>query len=116
MAFGAVAGTVDQIGAALPRRRLRWIGTDLLSGKKQELPAAHEPANVEWKRHRLLARLSADRRQGLEVGEQVAHVGERHVLIGAIRKDGIVMLARWRSAFGERGDEIGLAPAADAVV
>ena len=72
MAFGAVAGPVDQIGAAIPGRALRGIGLERLAVEEQEFPAAERAADVEWKRHIVRLRLLLHRRQRLQIGEQVA--------------------------------------------
>ncbi len=66
--------------------------------------------------HLMLGRLAGDRRQGLEIGEQVARVGCGHALIRRVRKRRIVVTAVRRRALPERGDEIGLGPGADAVL
>ena len=62
------------------------------------------------------AHLALHRRQRFQIGEQVAHVVEPHALVGRVGKRRIVVTAVRRGALQHRGDEIRLAPFADAVV
>ena len=57
MTFGAVARPVDQIGAAIPRRVLVGSGCERLAVEEQEFPAAERAADVERKRHVVVATL-----------------------------------------------------------
>src|ERR1041384_8507078 len=64
----------------------------------------------------MLRRAAAHRRQGFQISEQIAQIVESHALIGGVRKSRIKMLAAGRGAFGHSGDEIRLAPGADAIL
>src|SRR6476620_6749736 len=50
VAFGAVAGAIDQIGAAVPLRRFAGIRCERLAVNEQEVPAADQsaPAERQW--------------------------------------------------------------------
>ena len=113
--FGAMAGPVHQVGATVPLRRLRRIGRKGPVVKEEELPHADQAAEVEGEHEVVPAHPARHRRQGFQIGEQVAHVGERHVLIGGVGKSGEEVLAPGRGSLPERGDEIRFAPLADAV-
>ena len=64
----------------------------------------------------MAAHLALHRRQRLEMGEQVAHVGHAHALVRAIWERRIIMLAAGAGALGHRGHELRLAPRPDAVL
>ena len=84
--------------------------------QEQKLPAADQPALVERKRQIVPAHFARHRRQGFKISKQIAHVVELHVLVGRIGKRRIEIGAVRRRALPQRGDEIRLAPAADAVI
>ena len=116
VAFRAMAKTVHEIGAAIPLRRMRGIGAERLAVHEQEFPHADIAADVERKRHVVVARFARDRRQRLQIGEEVAHVFELCVLVRRVGKGGKVVQAVRRGPLHDGGDEIGLAPAPDAVI
>ena len=116
MAFGAMAGAVHQIGAAIPLRGFRCVGLERLAVEEQKLPAAERAPHVEGKRHVVVAHAALHGRQRLDVGEQVAHVLGAHALVGGVGKRREVVAAVRRRALQHRGDEVRLAPFADAVV
>ena len=107
--------TVDEIGAAIPRRRMRGVRRERLAVHEQPFPDADIAADVEWKRHVVIARLARHRRQRLQVGKEIADVLDLRMLVGRVGKGREIMLAVRRGPLEHRGDEIGLAPAADAV-
>src|SRR5262245_51626048 len=111
-----MARTVDEISAAIPRRRLGRVGLELLPVEKEEFPASEHTADLEMERQIVAARLALRRRQCLEVGEEIAHFLEPHALVRRVGKNRIVMAAVGRGALPHGGDEIRLAPAADAVI
>ena len=115
VAFGAMARTVDQIGASVPLRRLRRVRHERAAVEIQKLPQADQPANVERKADLVAVRAAGDRRQRLQISKQIARVVERHVLIRRVRERRKQMAAAPRRALGERGDEVGFAPGTDAV-
>ena len=63
----------------------------------------------------VIPHLALLRRQRFEIRKQVAHVFELHLLVRRVGKDRIVMAAVGRRALPHGGDEVRLAPGADAV-
>jgi hypothetical protein len=111
-----MAEAVDEIGAPIPFRRPRSVRRQWLAIEEQEFPAADQSADIERKGEVVVAYPARHRRQGLDVGEEVADVLDPNALIGAVGKRGkVVGTCRRRSPL-ERGDEVGFAPATDAVV
>src|SRR5262249_49913955 len=84
MALRAMPGTVDEIGAAIPGRRLRWVGCKDLAIEEQELPEAKTTTHIERKCHVVVADPPRYWRQGLDESKEVTHVLEFHSLIGCI--------------------------------
>src|SRR5262249_48854710 len=74
VALRAMARTVDEISAAIPRCWLGRVGLELLPVEKKKFPASEHAADLEMERQVVVARLALHRRQCLEVGEDVAHV------------------------------------------
>src|SRR5262249_34139657 len=116
VALRAMARAIDQISAAIPRRRLERVGLKLLTVEKKKFPASEHGAKLEIERKVVITHLALHRRQRLEIGKQVAHVLQPHALVRGVRKGRIVMAAVVRGALPHGGDEIRLAPIADAVV
>src|SRR5215216_5837821 len=116
MAFGTVARTVGQVGAAIPHRGLARIWLERLAVEEQELPPAEGAADVERERHVVRLGLVLHRRKRLQMRKEVAHVVKSHTLIGRKGKRRKKMRAVRRSALHHGGDEIRLAPLADARV
>src|SRR5262249_38719952 len=106
VALRAMARTVDEISAAIPRPRLGRVGLELLPVEKQDFPASEHMADRKREREVVAARLALPRRQRLKVGEEVAHVLEPHALIRRVGKNRIVMAAVGRGALPHGGDEI----------
>src|SRR5262245_35927845 len=50
VALRAMARTVDEISAAIPRRRLGRVGLEMLPVEKREFPALHPTADLESER------------------------------------------------------------------
>src|SRR5262249_22147920 len=115
MALGAMTGAVDQIGAAIFLRRFGGIRLELAAIEKKEFPASEQATDLEIEWQVVVARLAFDRRQRLEIGEEIAHVFHLHALIRRIGKSRIVLAAVGRGAHPHGGEEIRLAPVADAV-
>src|SRR5262252_10553688 len=115
VALRAMARAVDQISAAIPRRRFGGVGLELLAVEEKKFPASEHRAELEIERQVVVARLALHRRQRLEIGKQIAHVLEPHALVRGVGKGRIVMTAVGRGPLPHGGDEIRLAPAADAV-
>ena len=63
----------------------------------------------------MVARPARHRRQRLQIRKEIAQVLDVGMLIGSEGKRRKIMAARGRSALRHRGDEIGFAPAPDAV-
>ena len=116
MAFRAMAKTVHEISAAIPLRRMRGIGAERPVVHEQEFPHADIAADVERKRHVVVAHFACDQRQRLQVSEEVAHVFKPCVLVRRVGKGGKVVQAVRRGPLHDGGDEISLAPAPDAVI
>ena len=116
VAFGAVAGAVDQIGAAVPLRRFAGIRRERLAVNEQEIPAANQPAPTEWQRQLVRRRLASDYGQRVQIGEQITRVIELDALVGRIRERRIIVLAVRRRAFQQCRDEIRLAPGPDPIL
>src|SRR5262245_8306675 len=115
MAFGTVARSVDEVSAAIPLRGLGRIGDERLAVEKQQLPETDGAANVEWKRHIVVADFSGHRRQSFQVGEEIAQVVKIHALIRSVGKSRKQVLASGRSSPDHGGHELRLAPGANAV-
>src|SRR5271170_3660925 len=73
--FGAVSRSVHQISAAIPFRRLRRIGLKRPAVEEQQLPAADQAANVEWKPQVVLSHAARHWRQSFQIGKKIAYVG-----------------------------------------
>ena len=58
MTFRAMAERVDEIGAAIPLRRLRRIGTILPAAREQPFPDSDIASDVERKRQIVVGRFS----------------------------------------------------------
>src|SRR5204863_9880827 len=71
VALRAMAETVDEIGAAIPWRGVRGIRRQRLAVHEQEFPDSDVAADVEGKRHIMIAHPAAYRRQRLQIGEEV---------------------------------------------
>src|SRR5262249_60638550 len=78
--------------------------------------AAEEAAELEVERQVVVVRRALDRRQRLEIAEQVAQVFQLHVLIRRVGKRRIVVAAVGRGALPHGGGGIRLAPVADALL
>src|SRR5262249_21092228 len=65
VALRAMARTVDEISAAIPRPRLGRVGLELLPVEKQEFPASEHMADLKMEREVVAARLALHRRQRL---------------------------------------------------
>ena len=116
VALGAVRRGVHQIGAAVPRRRLRGVGTEGLFVEEQKLPPADEAADVERERHLMGGGTALRGRQRAQISEEIARVVEAHMRVSGVGKGWVIMLPAGRGALGHGGDELGLGPAADAVI
>src|SRR5262249_6420180 len=116
VALRAMARAVDQVSAAIPLRRLGCVGPELLTIEKKKLPSSEHAADLEMERQGVVAHLALHRRQPLEVGGQGGHGLQAPALVGGVGESRIVMAAVGRGALPHGGDEIRLAPAADAVV
>src|SRR5207248_98666 len=116
VALGAVTGAVDQIGATIFLRRFGGIRLELPAVEIKEFPASEQAADFEIERQVVVARLALDRRQRLEIGEEIAHVFHLHALVRRIGKSRIVVAAVGRGALPHGGEEIRLAPVAEAVL
>src|SRR5206468_12232173 len=92
---------------------MRGVRRVRLAVRKQPFPDADIAADIEWKRHVVVAQLAGHRRQRLQVGEEIADVLNRRMLVGRIWKGREIMLAVRRRPLEHRGDEIRLAPPAD---
>src|SRR4029079_10965409 len=94
---------------------MRGVRRVRLAVHEQPFPDADIAANVEWKRHLVVARLAGHRRKRLQVDKEIADVLDRRMLVGRIWKGRKIMLAARRSPLEHRGDEIRLAPPANPV-
>ena len=74
VAFGAMAETVDEIGAAIPLRRARLVGNEQPAVEEQQFPDADIAADVERERQVVIAHLAGDRRQRFQIGEEIADI------------------------------------------
>src|SRR5205085_12500699 len=92
--FGAMAKTVDKIGAAIPGGRMRGIGDKRFAVEEQQLPHADRGADVEWKRQIVIAYPALNDRKRLEISEEIAHVLNLGPLIGCVRKSRVEMRPR----------------------
>ena len=115
VALRAVAGTVHQIGTAIPLSGLRRIRLERLAIKKQKFPTAHQTADVERKRQIVIAHVALHGWQRLEIGKQIAHIADAHALIRAIWKRREIMGPRRRCAFLHGGHKLRLNPCANTV-
>src|SRR5262249_34014679 len=93
VALRAMAKSVDEIGAAIPRRRMPGICSKWLAVQKQPFPDSDRTANVERKWQLMGAHSPLHRRERHEVGEEIADVLYLRALIGGVGKRRIVMRA-----------------------
>ena len=94
---------------------MRSVRRVRLAVHEQPFPDADIAADIEWKRHVVVARLAGHRRKRLQVGKEVADVLDRRMLVGRIWKGREIMLAVRRRPLEHRRDEIRFAPPADTV-
>src|ERR1700757_3941298 len=98
--------TVDEIGTAIPRGRMRKIGRKRLVVEEQQFPDADVAADVERERHIVIAYLAGDGRQRLQIAKEIAYVFRLRVRIGGVGKGREKVRARRRDAFHHGVDEI----------
>src|SRR3984893_14937380 len=115
VALGAMAEAVDQIGAAVPLRRVRGIRHERLAIHEQPFPDPDIAPDIEWKRHVVIAHLAGYRGKRFQVSKQVADVLYFRMLVRRIGKGREVMQSGRRNPLGYRVDEFGLGPAPDAI-
>ena len=113
--LGAMAEAVDEVGAAIPARRMRRVRREGLAVHEQPFPDSDIAPDIEWKRHVVTAHLARHRFKRFQKGEEVADIVGLRMGVGRVGKGRKVMSARRRNALRHRADEVGLAPAPDAV-
>src|SRR6516164_9731648 len=99
MAGAAMAEAFDEIGTAIPDRRLARIGLERLGLMEQRIPSGYQRTKIERKTKRVLRRLGAHWRLRHQIGVerlQVGFAGPGKVRIG---KRGIEMPAVAMNAF-----------------
>jgi len=74
VAFGAMAKTVDEIGAAIPRRGARLVWHEQTVVERTALPDADIAADVEGERQIVIAHPARHLRQRLQPGEEIADI------------------------------------------
>src|SRR5205823_5428069 len=89
--FRAMPGSIDEVGASIPLRALRGVRFEHASIEEKKFPGAQDAAETENRRQIMRTRFAAHRCQGLDEGEQVAHVIETHVLVGRVGKCRIIV-------------------------
>src|SRR5262249_56780394 len=63
VALRAMARAVDQISAAIPRRRLERVGLELLTVEKKKFPASEHRAELEIERQGVVTHPCLQRRE-----------------------------------------------------
>ena len=116
VAFAAVAQVPDQIGAAIPDRGLGGLGRERPGLEEQRLPDTQQKAEVERKRNLVPPARTRHRRECGQIGLDVQRVARAHAGVGGVGERRIVVAAVRRPPLPERGQELGVGPAADAVL
>jgi hypothetical protein len=70
---------------------MRGVRRVRLAVHEQPFPDADIAADIEWKRHVVVARLAGHRRKRLQVGKEIADVLDRRMLVGRIWKGREIM-------------------------
>src|ERR1700730_10425681 len=115
VALGAMAEAVDEVGTAVPLRRVRGIRHERLAIHEQPFPDSDIAPDIEWKRHVVIAHLAGHGGKRFQVSEEVADVLYFRMLVRRIGKGREVMKSGRRNPLGYRVDEFGLGPAPDAI-
>ena len=112
-----MAGAFDEIAAGHDLfRHVGCKGDHRLVAEIKQLPQAEAATDVEGEGELVARRLARDRRQRLQIGEEVGDVGRLHARIGGIGEGRIVVPAAWRNAAQHGVGEILERPCADAVL
>src|SRR5207302_6697912 len=101
--------------AAIPLRRARRIRGKRLAVHEQQFPHPDVAADVEWKRHVMIAHLAGYFRKRFQIGEEIADIAELRMRIRSIGKRRKVVRSIRRNAPGHGADKIGFGPSSDAV-
>lgn len=116
MTFGTMRRPFDQIAATQPRGTLPAFSRQRCAGQKQEPPDTDAAANRERKPQIMVRLPPFDRRQCLQIGEQIAQVVGAHVLVRRVRKRRIRIPFVGKHALAHRRNELRQRPRTDAVV
>ena len=102
----AMAEAVDQIGAAIPRRRARSVRHERLVVHEQPFPDPDVAADIERKRHVVIAHLAGHRRKRFQIGKEIADVLDLGMRVGRVGKGRKVMRSGRRNPLASPRERI----------